>query len=140
MTSPLFSALRNLALTGMSALGLVSCGADSLAPADIQLQLRNTSSDSVAVRGLDREMSNLVDPIEGPVAAATFGAGVIAPRAAGIVHGSDIEGFRVGADVRFFLYRISGGQARWVTSFDVPAARLTARLNRIDVPLLGLTP
>ena len=140
MTSPRFATLRNLALTGMSALGLMACGVDSLAPADIQVQLRNASSDSVAVRGLDREMSNLVEPVEGPVPASTFGAGVIAPGASVIVHGNDIEGFRVGADVRFFLYRVSGGQARWVTSFDVPAASLTARINRIDVPLLGLAP
>ena len=129
MTSPRFAPLRNLALTGMSALGLLACGWDSLAPADIQVQLRNASSDSVAVRGLDRERSNLVDPVEGPVAVATFGVGVIAPGATEIVHGVDIDGFRVGADVRFFLYRVSGGQARYVTSFDMPAARLTARLT-----------
>ena len=118
----------------------VSCAGSALAPADVQLVVRNRSSDSVAFLAFDREASNLVSPNPGPLTVRTFGTNVAAPGKTVTTRGSAIDGFRVGADVRLFLYRVVGGQATFAATFDVLASQFLLPAHVIDLPMLASAP
>lgn len=134
--------LRRLApvpLLAAAALG-ASCGDGPTGPAAGRILLANASADTIGYHAMDREASNRVDPNPQPFPAAQLGSRLVPPGRTAQVPIAEVQSFRAGADVRFFIYRVAGGRATLRGTLDAPAAELARPGYRLRVTADWLTP
>lgn len=112
-------------------------GSGPVAPGMERLALVNATSDTVGFLALERELSSRVDPNPG-LGVETLRGRVIAPGATAVVTVAEVEGYRPGADVRFFLYRVTGGYATFRAVLDVSVAELARHGYRVELAAAAL--
>lgn len=64
---------------------------------------------------------------------STLHGQVIAPGTERVASVSEVEGYRPGADIRFFLYRVSGDRATYAAILDASAAQLASQGYRVEI-------
>jgi len=79
----------------------------------------NATTDTVGFIALDFEMSTRLDPTF-ELDAAALGQRILAPGHEIPIHREDIAGYRQGATVRFWIYRVTGGRGSFWQSLIVP--------------------
>lgn len=97
------------------------------------ISVRNLTSDSIAITVFERKDAALVEPVPERAAAQEVDR-LVVPGGRRLVHVSQISGYRPGADIRIFLYRIQQGRSIFFDVRDVSAASLVASAFTVDIP------
>ena len=88
------------------------------APLADHVLVRNATSDSVGYIAVDEEIPHVEPTFEVP--ATAFGDRILRPGEAKPLHREEIAGFRPGASVKFWIYRVTGGRGYFWQSMIVP--------------------
>lgn len=132
---------RLVAVSLLSAAALASaCGDAPTGPAAGRILLANAAADTIGYQAMDREASNRVDPNPQPFPAAQLGSRLVAPGSTARVPTTEVQAYRAGADVRFFIYRVAGGRATLRGTLDAPAAELARPGYRLRITADWLAP
>lgn len=131
---------RSIALVLLGAALATACGDGPTGPAGGRILLTNAAADTIGYRAIDRETSNLFDLVPGPFPASYLGGRLVAPGRTAAVPTADIDSYRAGGDVRFFIFRVAGGQATLRGVLDAPAAAAARPGYRLRVTAAWLTP
>ena len=79
----------------------------------------NATVDTVGYVAIDEELAKSVEPSY-EVPAATLGGRILPPGEAKPIHREEIAGYRLGAPVKFWIYRVTGGRGYLWQSIIVP--------------------
>lgn len=136
--------IRTLALPRWAAAtavaAAVGCGAGNpTSPPDGAFRVANGLGDSVLVIAADLETAALLD-LALSIPATTLSERVVAPGRTGTLPTQAVMGYHAGSTVRFFVYRVQLGVARYAASITRTSAQLAARGFQVDVTMRALDP
>ena len=104
-----------------------------------RLTLLNATRATVGYLALDQELATRTDP--NPRVPTTLLEGrILVPDQEVTVLPAQIEGYREGMGVAFFIYRVSGDSASFATSVVAPETRPTGRSYRVTIPAEAVRP
>lgn len=87
-----------------------------------RLTIVNATQETIGYMALDHEIAIRSDP-NPEFPAANLGTRIVLPGQEKLVAPADIQGYRPGASVTFWIYRVAAGQARFVRAVTAPGMR-----------------
>ena len=95
--------------------------------------VRNATTDTLAYLAFERTSTNQIDPLLSADVDPLFSSRVMPPGASSTVPLTAVGSYRTGADVRLFVYRVSGTRASFRGLVDAGSAQLASSRFRIEI-------
>ena len=118
------------------ATAMVGC---TMATGPERLTILNATPMTVGYIALDQELATRTDP-NPKLPTTALGGRILSPNQEATVLPAQIEGYREGMGVAFFIYRVSGDSASFATSVVAPETRPTGRSYRVTIPAEAVRP
>ena len=121
-----------LAAVGLVTTLVAACSTETTA-STASLVVRNATTDTLTYFAYERTATNLIDPRLSVNVDPLFASRVMPPGASSTVLLTAIDGYRTGADVRLFVYTVTGSRASLRGLVDAGSAQLSSSRFRIEI-------